>query len=113
MFLTCKQTLPHMGSARKRSDRHSILPGMMNTPMVHPAEVIAAYGGSAEERSCSHVEELTDDSAVKSLCFVSFEHILPFRESFCELVVMNTGKNDPHLTSKIVTSYLGHIAGCK
>ena len=26
-----------------------ILPGMMNTPMVHAAEVIAAYGGSAEE----------------------------------------------------------------
>ena len=26
---------------------NSILPGMMNTPMVHAAEVIAAYGGSA------------------------------------------------------------------
>src|SRR6516225_8978983 len=36
-----------------RSLRHtrenSILPGMMNTPMVHAPEVIAAYGGSAEE----------------------------------------------------------------
>jgi NAD(P)-dependent dehydrogenase (short-subunit alcohol dehydrogenase family) len=30
-------------------DANSILPGMMNTPMVHAAEVIAAYGGSAEE----------------------------------------------------------------
>jgi NAD(P)-dependent dehydrogenase (short-subunit alcohol dehydrogenase family) len=28
---------------------NSILPGMMNTPMVHAREVIAAYGGSAEE----------------------------------------------------------------
>ena len=25
------------------------LPGVMNTPMVHADEVIAAYGGSAEE----------------------------------------------------------------
>ena len=31
------------------SDANSILPGMMNTPMVHAAEVVAAYGGSAEE----------------------------------------------------------------
>jgi len=28
---------------------NSILPGMMNTPMVHAPEVVAAYGGSAEE----------------------------------------------------------------
>jgi NAD(P)-dependent dehydrogenase (short-subunit alcohol dehydrogenase family) len=28
---------------------NSILPGMMNTPMVHAPGVIAAYGGSAEE----------------------------------------------------------------
>jgi len=27
---------------------NSILPGMMNTPMVYAAKVIAAYGGSAE-----------------------------------------------------------------
>jgi hypothetical protein len=39
---------------------------------------------------------------------VSFDHISPFQDSFCELVVMNTGKNDPHLISKIVASYLGH-----
>ena len=30
---------------------NTILPGMMNTPMVHTAEVIAAYGGSAERWS--------------------------------------------------------------
>src|SRR5215472_10633403 len=62
-------------------DANSILPGMMNTPMVHAAEGIAAYGGSAEERSCSHVEELTDDSAVKSplLCFLR-PHITVSRE---------------------------------
>jgi NAD(P)-dependent dehydrogenase (short-subunit alcohol dehydrogenase family) len=35
------------------SDANSILPGMMNTPMVHAAEVIAAYGGSAEEMVCA------------------------------------------------------------
>jgi NAD(P)-dependent dehydrogenase (short-subunit alcohol dehydrogenase family) len=35
--------------ARKGIRANSILPGMMNTPMVHAAEVIAAYGGSAEE----------------------------------------------------------------
>ena len=28
---------------------NTVLPGMMDTPMVHAAEVIAAYGGSAEE----------------------------------------------------------------
>jgi NAD(P)-dependent dehydrogenase (short-subunit alcohol dehydrogenase family) len=28
---------------------NSILPGMMNTPMVHAPGVIAAYGGSTEE----------------------------------------------------------------
>src|SRR5215831_16962468 len=31
------------------SDANSILPGRMNTPMVHAAEGIAAYGGSTEE----------------------------------------------------------------
>src|SRR5215470_15456000 len=73
------------GQRRKPEDRvsdaNSILSGMMNTPMVHVAEVIAAYGGSAEERSCSHVEELTDDSAVKSplLCFLR-PHITVSRE---------------------------------
>jgi NAD(P)-dependent dehydrogenase (short-subunit alcohol dehydrogenase family) len=35
--------------ARSSIRANSILPGMMNTPMVHAAEVIAAYGGSAEE----------------------------------------------------------------
>jgi len=35
--------------ARSGIRANSILPGMMNTPMVHAAEVIAAYGGSAEE----------------------------------------------------------------
>jgi NAD(P)-dependent dehydrogenase (short-subunit alcohol dehydrogenase family) len=35
--------------ARKGIRANSILPGMMNTPMVHAAEVIAAYGGSAQE----------------------------------------------------------------
>ena len=58
-------TLKSMFLTRTRSCR-----GVMNTPMVHAAEVIAAYGGSAEEmevsRSCSPVEEITDDSAVKS-----------------------------------------------
>ena len=34
--------------ARSGIRANSILPGMMNTPMVHAAEVIAAYGGSAE-----------------------------------------------------------------
>jgi hypothetical protein len=29
---------------------NSILPGMMNTPMVHTPGCLAAYGGSAEER---------------------------------------------------------------
>jgi len=33
--------------ARAGIRANSILPGMMNTPMVHAAEVIAAYGGSA------------------------------------------------------------------
>src|SRR6266851_1183041 len=78
MFLTCKHVLPHMERqgkgaivniayaatkaaviqftrvialqyARSSIRANSILPGMMNTPMVHAAEVIAAYGGSAEE----------------------------------------------------------------
>ena len=35
--------------ARAGIRANSILPGMMNTPMVHAAEVIAAYGDSAEE----------------------------------------------------------------
>src|SRR5207247_2726368 len=35
--------------ARSGIRANSVLPGMMNTPMVHAAEVIAAYGGSAEE----------------------------------------------------------------
>ena len=35
--------------ARSGIRANSILPGMMNTPMVHAPEVIAAYGGSAEE----------------------------------------------------------------
>jgi NAD(P)-dependent dehydrogenase (short-subunit alcohol dehydrogenase family) len=35
--------------ARSGIRANSILPGMMNTPMVHAAEVIAAYGGSGEE----------------------------------------------------------------
>jgi NAD(P)-dependent dehydrogenase (short-subunit alcohol dehydrogenase family) len=35
--------------ARSGIRANTILPGMMNTPMVHAAEVIAAYGGSAEE----------------------------------------------------------------
>jgi len=35
--------------ARSGIRANSTLPGMMNTPMVHAAEVIAAYGGSAEE----------------------------------------------------------------
>ena len=35
--------------ARSGIRANSILPGMMKTPMVHAAEVIAAYGGSAEE----------------------------------------------------------------
>ena len=35
--------------ARSGIRANSILPGMMNTPMVHAQEVIAAYGGSAEE----------------------------------------------------------------
>jgi len=34
--------------ARSGIRANTILPGMMNTPMVHAAEVIAAYGGSAE-----------------------------------------------------------------
>ena len=36
-------------SARSGIRANSILPGMMKTPMVHAPEVIAAYGGSAEE----------------------------------------------------------------
>jgi NAD(P)-dependent dehydrogenase (short-subunit alcohol dehydrogenase family) len=35
--------------ARSGIRANSIPPGMMNTPMVHTPEVIAAYGGSAEE----------------------------------------------------------------
>jgi NAD(P)-dependent dehydrogenase (short-subunit alcohol dehydrogenase family) len=35
--------------ARNGIRANSILPGMMNTPMVHAPGVIAAYGGSAEE----------------------------------------------------------------
>jgi len=35
--------------ARSGIRANSVLPGMMNTPMVHAPEVIAAYGGSAEE----------------------------------------------------------------
>jgi NAD(P)-dependent dehydrogenase (short-subunit alcohol dehydrogenase family) len=35
--------------ARSGIRANSILPGMMNTPMVHAPGVIAAYGGSAEE----------------------------------------------------------------
>ena len=35
--------------ARSGIRANSILPGMMDTPMVHAAGVIAAYGGSAEE----------------------------------------------------------------
>ena len=35
--------------ARSGLRANSILPGMMNTPMVHAPGVIAAYGGSAEE----------------------------------------------------------------
>ena len=35
--------------ARSGIRANSILPGMMNTPMVHAPEVVAAYGGSAEE----------------------------------------------------------------
>jgi NAD(P)-dependent dehydrogenase (short-subunit alcohol dehydrogenase family) len=35
--------------ARSGIRANSILPGMMNTPMVHAAGVVAAYGGSAEE----------------------------------------------------------------
>jgi len=35
--------------ARSGIRANTILPGMMNTPMVHAPEVIAAYGGSAEE----------------------------------------------------------------
>jgi len=35
--------------ARSGIRANSILPGMMNTPMVHAAEVIGVYGGSAEE----------------------------------------------------------------
>ena len=35
--------------ARSGIRANSILPGMMNTAMVHAPEVIAAYGGSAEE----------------------------------------------------------------
>src|SRR5246127_551523 len=35
--------------ARSGIRANSILPGMMNTPMVHAPEVIAAYGGSADE----------------------------------------------------------------
>ena len=35
--------------ARSGIRANSILPGMMNTPMVHAPEVIAAYGGSVEE----------------------------------------------------------------
>ena len=35
--------------ARSSIRANSILPGMMNTPMVHAPGVIAAYGGSAEE----------------------------------------------------------------
>jgi NAD(P)-dependent dehydrogenase (short-subunit alcohol dehydrogenase family) len=35
--------------ARSGIRANTILPGMMNTPIVHAPEVIAAYGGSAEE----------------------------------------------------------------
>ena len=35
--------------ARSGIRANSILPGMMNTPMIHAPGVIAAYGGSAEE----------------------------------------------------------------
>ena len=35
--------------ARSGIRANTILPGMMNTPMVHAPEVIAAYGGSVEE----------------------------------------------------------------
>jgi NAD(P)-dependent dehydrogenase (short-subunit alcohol dehydrogenase family) len=35
--------------ARSGIRANSILPGMMNTPMVHAAEVVAAYGDSVEE----------------------------------------------------------------
>ena len=35
--------------ARSGIRANSILPGMMNTPMVHARQVIAAYGGSPEE----------------------------------------------------------------
>jgi NAD(P)-dependent dehydrogenase (short-subunit alcohol dehydrogenase family) len=35
--------------ARSGIRANTILPGMMNTPMVHAPEVVAAYGGSAEE----------------------------------------------------------------
>jgi len=61
MFLTCKQVLPHMERQGNGAivniasvsgiRANTILPGMMNTPMVHTAEVIAAYGGSAERWS--------------------------------------------------------------
>jgi NAD(P)-dependent dehydrogenase (short-subunit alcohol dehydrogenase family) len=36
--------------ARSGIRANSILPGMMNTPMVHAPEVIAAYGGSGRRR---------------------------------------------------------------
>jgi NAD(P)-dependent dehydrogenase (short-subunit alcohol dehydrogenase family) len=35
--------------ARKGIRANSVLPGLMNTPMVHAPEVVAAYGGSADE----------------------------------------------------------------
>jgi hypothetical protein len=35
--------------ARSGIRANSMLPGMMNTPMVHALEVVAAYGGSAAE----------------------------------------------------------------
>jgi NAD(P)-dependent dehydrogenase (short-subunit alcohol dehydrogenase family) len=35
--------------ARSGIRANSILPGMMNTPMVHATKVIVAYGGSPEE----------------------------------------------------------------
>jgi NAD(P)-dependent dehydrogenase (short-subunit alcohol dehydrogenase family) len=35
--------------ARKGIRANSILPGLMNTPMVHAPELVSAYGGSSEE----------------------------------------------------------------
>ena len=46
---TSEESWGRVNDVKPESDANSILPEMMNTRMVHAAEVIAAYGGSAEE----------------------------------------------------------------